>query len=346
VNDHELLRAFEECSLPHDQWTHRCHVKIAYLYLRRFPYEQALVRIRHGIQKYNVAQSVVEGPTSGYNETMTQAFTRLIAATIDAHEPVMPTSTADEFCDAHPQLMTSHVLRLFYSPAIRSNTAAKTQFVEPDLATLPLPNAFVHRREAMLGAFDTLSADDILIRLATQTDVPAITAIYNEAVLTTTATFDTEPKTVEERRRWFENHDERHPVIVALADGQVVGWSAISRWSERKAYEETGETSFYVRFDFRGRGIGRRLKEATIDEARRLGFHTLIARVAEGSDASLHLNESCGFIRVGTMREVGRKFGRLLDVHILQKMLDCGPQRGEADPDDSHSAKRVGPRRG
>lgn len=106
--------------------------------MKQFPYEQALVRIRDGIQKHNAANAVVEGPTSGYNETMTQAFARLIAATIDAYEPVVPTSTADEFCDAHPQLMTRHVLRLYYSPAIRSNAAAKTQFVEPDLA--PLPN--------------------------------------------------------------------------------------------------------------------------------------------------------------------------------------------------------------
>jgi L-amino acid N-acyltransferase YncA len=163
---------------------------------------------------------------------------------------------------------------------------------------------------------------DILIRRATGADLPAITEIYNEAILTTTASFDTEPKTVEERLRWFQEHEERHPVIVAVTAGQVVGWSAISRWSERKAYDDTGETSFYVRSEFRGRGIGRRLKEATIDEARRLGFHTLIARVAEGNDASLHLNESCGFVHVGTLRQVGRKFGRLLDVHILQRMFD------------------------
>ena len=71
----------------------------------------------------------------------------------------------------------------------------------------------------------------------------------------------------------------------------------------------------------RGRGVGRRLKAATIEEARRLGYHTLIARVAEGSEESLHLNESLGFARVGTLKEVGRKFGRLLDVHILQLML-------------------------
>jgi hypothetical protein len=146
VNDQELLEAFEDGSLPHEQWTHRCHVKVAYLYLRRFSYEQALVRIRNGIQEYNAAKSIIEGPSSGYNETMTQAFARLIAATIDTYEPVMPTSTADEFCDAHPQLMTRHVLRLFYSPAIRANRAAKTEFVEPDLATLPMPSK-IGRRE-------------------------------------------------------------------------------------------------------------------------------------------------------------------------------------------------------
>jgi phosphinothricin acetyltransferase len=109
--------------------------------------------------------------------------------------------------------------------------------------------------------------------------------------------------------------------LVAEVAGAVAGWSSLSRWSDRRAYDDTAETSFYVGAAYRGRGIGRRLKEATIDEARRLGFHTLIARVAEGSDASLHLNESVGFVHVGTLRQVGRKFGRLLDVHILQILL-------------------------
>lgn len=161
----------------------------------------------------------------------------------------------------------------------------------------------------------------IEIRRAALDDLPAIVSIYNEAILTTTATFDTEPKTVAERTEWFQAHGERHPILVAVEEGEVVGWSSLTRWSERKAYDETAETSFYVRADARGRGIGRGLKQATIDEARRLGFHTLIARVAEGSGASLHLNEQAGFVHVGTLREVGRKFGRLLDVHILQKML-------------------------
>ena len=162
----------------------------------------------------------------------------------------------------------------------------------------------------------------IQIRQALPADVEAITAIYNEAILTTTATFDTEPKTTAERLEWFKAHDERHPVLVAAVEGTIAGWASLSRWSDRPAYDDTAETSFYVQSKYRGRGIGRMLKEAIIEEARRLHFHTLIARVAEGSQESLHLNESAGFVHIGTMKQVGRKFGKLLDVHILQKMLE------------------------
>lgn len=95
----------------------------------------------------------------------------------------------------------------------------------------------------------------------------------------------------------------------------------MTRWSDRQAYDDTGETSFYVASESRGQGIGRQLKVAIIAEARRLGFHSLIARVAEGSGESLHINESVGFTRVGLLKEVGMKFGRRLGVHILQLML-------------------------
>jgi L-amino acid N-acyltransferase len=165
------------------------------------------------------------------------------------------------------------------------------------------------------------SRKSVTIRRAQLADVEAITEIYNEAILTTTATFDTEPKLLAERAEWLISHDERHPVLVALLGQRVVGWSALSRWSDRRAYDDTVETSFYVKSEFRGRGIGRKLKQTTIEEASRLGFHTLIARVAAGSEESLHLNESMGFIHIGTLKEVGYKFGRRIDVHILQKML-------------------------
>jgi L-amino acid N-acyltransferase len=160
------------------------------------------------------------------------------------------------------------------------------------------------------------------IRKADASDIDAITEIYNEAILTTTATFDIEPKSTEERRGWLQSHDERHPIVVAVVDGLVVGWASLSRWSERPAYHDTCETSFYVQSGYRNRGIGRMLKQAILEEAHRLRFHTVIARVAGESEVSLHLNESFGFVHVGTLKEVGKKFGKLLDVHILQKMLN------------------------
>lgn len=167
----------------------------------------------------------------------------------------------------------------------------------------------------------TAPGSALVIRAAQQSDVEAITEIYNEAILTTTATFDTEPKTIQERTEWLAAHGDRHPVVVAELDGKVIGWASLSKWSDRSAYDDSAETSSYVKSEYRGRGAGRKLRGAIIDEARRLNYHTLIARIAEGSDASLHLSASFGFVHVGTLREVGRKFGRLLDVHILQKML-------------------------
>jgi L-amino acid N-acyltransferase YncA len=160
------------------------------------------------------------------------------------------------------------------------------------------------------------------IRKAEPADLDAISEIYNEAILTTTATFDTEPKSTADQLKWFQTHDERHPILVAVLDGKVVGWASLSKWSDRRAYDDTAESSFYVKSEFRGQGVGRMLKDAIIEEARRLHFHTLIARVAEGNPESLHLNESAGFVHVGTLKEVGRKFGKLLDVQILQKILE------------------------
>jgi len=137
MDDEDLLRQFEDRTLPFDRWTHRSHVKVAYLYLRRFPFPAALEHIRRGIKAYNAAHDVPEGPTSGYNETTTCAFTHLVAATMRAYGEAFPVENADAFCDTHPQLMTRHALRLFYSPERRMDPRAKTEFVEPDLAPLP-----------------------------------------------------------------------------------------------------------------------------------------------------------------------------------------------------------------
>ena len=142
MDDRTFLEQFEDCTFPFDQWTHRAHVKVAYLYLRRFSLEEAISKMRQGIGRYNAANDVPEGPDSGYNETTTQACLRIIHAVMSEYESVFPTETADEFCDTHPQLLSKHILRFFYSPDQRMHPEAKTTFVEPDLA--PLPQARHH----------------------------------------------------------------------------------------------------------------------------------------------------------------------------------------------------------
>jgi len=137
TTDDEFLSRFEDCSLTYEEWTHRAHVKMAYLYLNRFPFAEALDRIRIGIKRFNKSKKVPEGPLEGYNETTTQAFAHLIAATMQAYGEKISVASADEFCDAHPQLMAPQVLRLFYSTERRIDPAGKHQFVPPDLTELP-----------------------------------------------------------------------------------------------------------------------------------------------------------------------------------------------------------------
>ena len=165
------------------------------------------------------------------------------------------------------------------------------------------------------------------IRAATIDDLTAITEIYNEAILKTVATFDTEPKTLEEQRKWFRNHGAKNPIIVAEEEGIIVGWAALSEWSDRCAYADAAEVSLYVKEDHQGHGIGRILLERLVETGNDVGLHTIIARIAEGNEISVHLHKSLGFEHVGIMKEVGRKFGRLLDVHIMQKIYQEDPSR-------------------
>jgi hypothetical protein len=147
VDDREFLQQFESCTLPFGQWNHRAHLKVAFLLLRDHSFDEALDRMRAGVKKYNAAISVPEGPTSGYNETTTVAFMHLIRATVHAYSDTFPTPTADAFCDTHPQLMSKHVLRLFYSPERRMHPEAKHTFVPPDLAPLPRVPSIKQRGE-------------------------------------------------------------------------------------------------------------------------------------------------------------------------------------------------------
>ena len=136
--DAELLRRFEDCTLPRSQWTHRAHVKVAFLYLRSHPFRAALDKIRTGIQKYNASQNVVEGPASGYNETTTQAFARLIAFALQSCVEERAIADAETFCDLHPELLDKQILRAHYSLEVFQQPRAKREFVAPDLAPLPI----------------------------------------------------------------------------------------------------------------------------------------------------------------------------------------------------------------
>jgi hypothetical protein len=134
VDDAEHLRRFEDQSLPLDQWNHRAHLKVAYLYLTRLPFSEALQRVRTGIKAYNAAHRIADTPTGGYHETMTRAWFQLVHVTLAQFGPA---STADAFFDAQRQLTEKRALLLFYSRDRIMSSEAKASFVTPDLAPLP-----------------------------------------------------------------------------------------------------------------------------------------------------------------------------------------------------------------
>ena len=160
----------------------------------------------------------------------------------------------------------------------------------------------------------------LIIRPAKPDDLAAITDIYNEAILTTDATFDTEIKTIESQKEWFDSHDSRNPILVVESNEKVVGWASLSKWSDRCAYSDTAEISLYVKDGYRGQGVGRQLIERILRAGEEAELHTIISRIVVGNDESIHLHKIFGFEHIGVMKEVGIKFGRLLDVVLMQKI--------------------------
>jgi len=160
-----------------------------------------------------------------------------------------------------------------------------------------------------------------VIRGAGHADLPGILSIYNREVLLSTATYDTIPRTEAEHRKWFAIHGPEHPVLVAESAGIVTGWASLSPWSDRSAYSRTVEVSVYVAEEHRRKGVGRLLLGALIEAGRSRGHHALLARISADNEASIRLHAECGFAVVGTMLEVGVKFGRLLDVCIMELLV-------------------------
>jgi len=165
----------------------------------------------------------------------------------------------------------------------------------------------------------------IEVRRATIGDLPGILDIYNDAVLTTTATYDYEPRTLEHRRQWFADHQrEDYAVFVAVnSNGAVVGWSALNPYHARMGYRFTAENSIYVAADQRGRGIGRQLLGPLIEAGQERGIRAIIAAIDAENEASVRLHASFGFEKVGLFKNVGYKFDRWLDVIYMEKLIAC-----------------------
>lgn len=161
----------------------------------------------------------------------------------------------------------------------------------------------------------------MLLRNATVADAEAIRAIYNHEVENSLVTFDLVPRSFAEQQDWIREREGALGAIVAEVDGAVVGFASLSPYRSRPAYNTTVENSIYVSEAARGLGVGKRLLEELIKMAKARGFHTVLAHIAGGHEASIALHHSVGFVVVGVQKEVGRKFGKWLDVTVMQHML-------------------------
>ena len=159
------------------------------------------------------------------------------------------------------------------------------------------------------------------VRLACAVDAEAIRQIYNLEVETSTVTMDLVPRSVEDQQQWLAARSGAHAVVVAVSEAAVVGFGSLSPWRSRPGYAATVEDSVYVARDMQGRGVGRAILSELISTARAHGFHSMMARIAGGHEASIGLHHSLGFDDVGVEREVGRKFGKWIDIEVLQRLL-------------------------
>ena len=163
------------------------------------------------------------------------------------------------------------------------------------------------------------------IRPADVSDAAAIMAIYNPVVATSTATFDLTPRSLADQEAWLEDRSGARIVLVAVHrdddDEVVAGFAALAPYRDRAAYSTTVEDSVYIAEAFQGQGVGRQLLAALVDTARAHGFHAMMARIVSDHAASIALHTACGFEIIGHEREVGRKFGRRLDVTLMERLL-------------------------
>jgi phosphinothricin acetyltransferase len=163
----------------------------------------------------------------------------------------------------------------------------------------------------------------MLIRDALETDLPALRDIFNDAVLNTTAIWMDNVVDLANRQAWFAARAQQgYPILVAEnADGEVVGYASFGDWRPFDGFCHTVEHSVYIRADQRGKGLGPQLLTALIERAKTCDKHVMVAAIESGNAASIGLHQRLGFAITGQMPQVGRKFGRWLDLTFMQLIL-------------------------
>jgi L-amino acid N-acyltransferase YncA len=162
----------------------------------------------------------------------------------------------------------------------------------------------------------------IVVRPAARADAEAVAAIYAHHVLHGTASFDTDPPSVDFwRHKIGDIAGKGWPILIAEIDGDVAGYAYATQFRDRPAYAASCEDSIYVAPDRVGQGVGTALLSALIEAAREYGFEQMIAVIGGAEPASVALHEKAGFVEAGRMRNVGRKFGRVLDTLYMQRDL-------------------------
>lgn len=173
------------------------------------------------------------------------------------------------------------------------------------------------------------SGQGIEVRPGVASDAPGLLAMYNHFVLTSPATFDLVPHTLDQRLEWLSHYAPtgRHRIMVAVRDADVLGYATSSVFRPRAAYDRSVESSVYVRAGWEGRGIGRRLYAELFEAIAEEDIHRVYAGITTPNDASMALHRGFGFREIGRFSEVGRKFDRWWDVVFLEKRVDESPLR-------------------
>ncbi len=163
---------------------------------------------------------------------------------------------------------------------------------------------------------------DLILRDATEADLPAILAIYNHAVAETTAIWNEVLIDLDNRRAWLElRRAKGFPVLVAEVEGRIAGYASYGDWRAFDGFRQSVEHSVYVEKSHHGRGIGKALMTALIERARAGDIHVMVAAIEAGNKGSIALHQKLGFRLVGTHSEVGKKFGRWLDLTMMELKL-------------------------